>query len=238
MGIGTNSPQGKLEIRGDSGVFSDFAGYSGTTINSVLPNGKAPTLIINENISGNLVYAVGGQVTYRGGLSFGLGGPGIYSVNPNPAGSSYYGEIRFHTTYWNGSNHNNSDRMVIKNNGNIGIGTITPGYKLDVLGTIRAKELKVDMHGADFVFEENYVLRPIAELEDYIIENKHLPEIATAKEMQENGVNQSEMNRKLLQKIEELTLYIIEQNKINKVQSDKINGLTQYIKGLQKINNE
>jgi len=99
-----------------------------------------------------------------------------------------------------------------------GIGTTSPDYELDVLGTIRTRELKVDMLGADFVFEEDYPLRPISELEEFVKANKHLPEIAPAKEMQANGVNQSEMNQKLLQKIEELTLYMIEQNKkTNKV---------------------
>jgi hypothetical protein len=81
------------------------------------------------------------------------------------------------------------------------------------------------MQGADFVFEEDYELRSIEELERFVKTNLHLPEIAPAKNMEENGVLQGEMNQKLLQKIEELTLYIIEQNKINKLQAKEIEVL-------------
>ncbi|OOG76426.1 hypothetical protein [Algoriphagus sp. A40] len=93
--------------------------------------------------------------------------------------------------------------------GNIGIGTANPSYKLDVIGTIRAREVKVDMSGADFVFEKDYGLMPLEELEVFINAKKHLPEIETAAEMQAEGVELGELNTKLLQKIEELTLYVI-----------------------------
>ena len=65
--------------------------------------------------------------------------------------------------------------------------------------------------GADFVFAEDYQLRPLSEVKAFIIENKHLPEIKSAQEMQEDGVSVSELQTKLLQKIEELTLYLIQQ---------------------------
>nr|WP_320120046.1 hypothetical protein [uncultured Marinifilum sp.] len=107
----------------------------------------------------------------------------------------------------------NKNHFTVSRGGNIGIGTTSSNYKLDVLGTIRAQELKVNMQGADFVFEEDYQLRSLEEVEEFVSTNKHLPEISPAKEMQENGVNQGEMNKKLLQKIEELTLYTIEQQK-------------------------
>nr|WP_315193408.1 hypothetical protein [uncultured Flavobacterium sp.] len=119
----------------------------------------------------------------------------------------------------------NPTKFTFQSNGNVGIGTTSPAHKLDVIGTIRSREVKVDMNGADFVFEEKYSLMPLSELEAYVKKNKHLPEIATAKEMQEQGSNLGDLNTKLLQKIEELTLYVIEQEKKNTIQSKEIEKL-------------
>jgi len=102
---------------------------------------------------------------------------------------------------------------ILQSNGNVGIGTTTPEYTLDVAGTIRSEEIIVETDGADFVFEDNYNLRPLSEVESFVQEYKHLPEIKTAQEMQEQGVSVSELQTQLLQKIEELTLYIIQQEK-------------------------
>ncbi|OHT46773.1 TMF family protein [Flavobacterium tructae] len=222
VGIGIDTPSAKFEVRGNSAVYSDFASYPGKTVNGFLPNGKEPTLVISEKISGTMNWGVGGQFTYKGGLSFGRGGSGIYSVNPNPAGSSLYGDIRFHTTDWNGSDYTNFDRMVITLGGNVGIGTVSPLYKLDVCGTIRAQEVKVDLSGGcDFVFEDDYKLMDLNKLEEFVTRNKHLPEIASEKEMIANGLEMKEFQMKLLQKIEELTLYTIEQNKKLEIQNKK-----------------
>lgn len=120
--------------------------------------------------------------------------------------------------------------LFLQNNGNIGIGTKSPAYKLDVIGTIRAREILVDLNGvggADFVFDTNYRLRPLSEVQSFITENKHLPEIQSAKDMQQNGVSVNELQFQLLQKIEELTLYIIEQDQ-------QIKDLQQKVEQLQK----
>jgi len=112
--------------------------------------------------------------------------------------------------------------MVLAETGNVGIGTTNPNQKLTVNGTIYGKEVKVDLSvpGPDYVFANNYQLQPLNELKTYIDQNKHLPEVPSAAAMEANGINLGEMNMLLLKKVEELTLYIIEQEKrINKLEN-------------------
>lgn len=107
-----------------------------------------------------------------------------------------------------------SSQFVMDLNGNVGIGTSNPlGWRLAVNGNIRAKEVKVETAWADFVFEKEYNLPSLEEVEAHIKEKGHLKDIPSAAEVSENGIRLGEMNAKLLQKIEELTLYMIEFNK-------------------------
>lgn len=123
---------------------------------------------------------------------------------------------------WNGWDVN----MKITNAGNVGIGTVMPDAKLAVNGTIHTKEVKVDLDGwSDFVFDDDYNLRTLEEIETYVDQNKHLPEIPSEAEVLENGIDVGKMNAKLLQKIEELTLYLIDQNKQNQSQQELIEEL-------------
>ncbi|SHL46787.1 hypothetical protein [Flavobacterium chilense] len=109
-----------------------------------------------------------------------------------------------------------SEQMIINSLGNVGIGLINPNNKLDVNGTIHSKEVKVDMLGwSDFVFKKEYNLPSLAEVEKHIAEKGHLENIPSEEEVLKNGINLGEMNAKLLQKIEELTLYMIEMKKEN-----------------------
>jgi hypothetical protein len=125
-------------------------------------------------------------------------------------------------------------RLHIHYNGNIGIGTETPKSTLDVKGKIIAEEVEIKLSsGADFVFQPGYNLMPLREVESFVKENQHLPEIPSEKEMIENGVNINEMQIKLLQKIEELTLYVIEQEKQNKKVQEQIDMQNERISQLQ-----
>jgi len=111
---------------------------------------------------------------------------------------------------------------------NVGIGTITPDEKLTVKGKVHTQEVRVDMAGPlvpDYVFANDYKLKSLQEVEDFIKENKHLPEIPSAQEIEKNGLMLAEMNMSLLKKIEELTLYMIEMKKENEKQNKEINIL-------------
>jgi len=107
--------------------------------------------------------------------------------------------------------------LLIKSNGRVGIGTDDPDAPLTVKGVIHTNEVRVDMNapiqGPDYVFEKDYNLLSLKELETYINQNKHLPEVPSAKEMEANGLNLKEMNLILLKKVEELTLHLIEKEK-------------------------
>ncbi|MXV50369.1 hypothetical protein GS399_05240 [Pedobacter sp. HMF7647] len=119
-------------------------------------------------------------------------------------------------------------------NGNVGIGTTMPDAKLTVLGDIHAKEVKVNLNvpGPDYVFEKDYPLPDLNEVKEFIAENQHLPDIPSAAEMEKYGLKLGELNMKLLKKIEELTLYVIDlkkeserQNELNKLQAVEIENL-------------
>ncbi|WP_291285173.1 tail fiber protein [Flavobacterium sp.] len=129
-----------------------------------------------------------------------------------------------------------STQLTINSDGKVGIGTDAPAYKLDVEGTIRASEIKVCMQGTcvpDFVFKKDYKLMSLNELEKFVTTQQHLPEIEPEKEMIENGLNMKDFQMKLLQKMEEMTLYIIEQNKKSEKQEQELKLLKAEIKKLK-----
>ncbi|QQT25052.1 hypothetical protein [Sphingobacterium spiritivorum] len=109
--------------------------------------------------------------------------------------------------YWN-------DVMTLTTSGNVGIGTLQPQEKLSVNGNIRAKEIKVEnSNWPDYVFKPSYQLMPLSRIAYFIKENGHLPDVPSAKEVSEKGIDLGANQATLLKKIEELTLHMIEMEK-------------------------
>ncbi|MBI2273959.1 MAG: hypothetical protein HYU70_09200 [Bacteroidetes bacterium] len=112
--------------------------------------------------------------------------------------------------------------------GNLGIGSESASEKLSVNGNIKAKKLIITPTGwSDYVFDQDYKLRSLSSLEAFIKENKHLPEVPSANEVAEKGISVGDSQALLLKKIEELTLYILNQQK-------QIDELTAIIKSIRK----
>lgn len=128
--------------------------------------------------------------------------------------------------------------MIIKGNGDVGIGTNDPqGFKLGVKGKIAAEEVKVATYNnwPDYVFKSNYNLPTLNEVESHIHKNGHLKDIPSAEKIKKEGFFLGDMNAKLLQKIEELTLYTIAQEKQLKAQEEKIKALENQTKEIEKL---
>lgn len=121
------------------------------------------------------------------------------------------------------------ERMRITSSGNVGIGTAYPDTKLTVKGVIHTNEVRVDINSPiqipDYVFDSNYNLLTLSEVEKYITKHKHLPDVPSAHQMYEAGLNLKEMNLILLKKVEELTLYLIEVKKASDEQALRIKNL-------------
>ncbi|WP_422082353.1 hypothetical protein [Ulvibacterium sp.] len=125
---------------------------------------------------------------------------------------------------------------TFSDNGNVGIGTTAPDDKLTVKGRIHAEEVKVDLSvpGPDYVFKEGYDLKSLEEVQHYIKEKGHLPNIPSAQEMEENGVELGIMNMKLLEKIEELTLYqlqLLQQLEASHMEIEKLKIRVEHLEG-------
>jgi len=113
--------------------------------------------------------------------------------------------------------------------GNVGIGVAAPSSKLEVNGTIKAKQIIVTASGwADYVFSQDYKLKSLSEVEQFIKYNQHLPNVPSEEEIEKNGLTVGDMQKMQMEKIEELTLYLIQQDK-------KINDLEARISRLESL---
>jgi hypothetical protein len=239
---GPGIPHGRLDVIG--------AGTTSSTNNLVLRNSLGDTLLRMRD-DGRM--GIGYNATSYG-RTLNLGGTGINFYTANEAA---FGGAVFPTdtslVLWSNSNANNY--LVLQPSwGNTGIGTYTPnaklhvngsagilvggnsariatGYSLSVDGKAIAEEFTTQNSTSwpDYVFDEKYKLTSLEDLEQSILKEKHLPNIPSAAEIEKNGIPLGEMSKNLMEKVEELTLYIIELNKKNKLLEAKVQALEKLV---------
>jgi hypothetical protein len=208
VGIGTETPGAKLDVNGDARLAGSLTLNNGSLTRNSWSAGSAISNQVLLNVWDNDVNGSGGAT--HAGIRW-----------SHDAGS-------FHTKLHLYGHNGSSDFNVLTVTGHqrVGINTVNPQNALDVNGTARAKEVIVTQTGwADFVFDEGYDLPTLAEVEAYIEEHGHLSNIPSAAEVETGGVRLGEIQAKLLQKIEELTLYIIAQEKRAAEQQQEIEAL-------------
>lgn len=229
VGIGTSAPREKLDVSGNilvggssstEGINAFAIRYEDGSLSNwgSLRSSAASYMSFGVKADPNVGY---GWLSSNGTLNFSkvamtMGDDGIKILSSSPQTVALNSPVTM------------TEIMKISVNGNALL-----------QGKLEAKEIKVTLTPtADFVFEENYDLPRLEEVEKHIKEKKHLPEIASARVMEKEGVNVGEFQIKLLQKIEELTLYAIEQNRQLKDQQVKIQKLEAENSALQNISSE
>jgi hypothetical protein len=225
VGVGTSNPQSRLHINGDLFVTGTGGGSPGTV---GLPGGATMYLGDMDNqTQWGIEYADPSYPTpsISGGLNFW-----------RPFGSAGYGGnyVLFLKNDSKVGVHTNNPTADFTVNGNVLIGdpatvSLPAGYKLYVETGILTEKVKVAVKNtanwSDYVFEKNYQLQTLKSVEEYVNKNKHLPNIPSAEEVVKEGVDLGEMTSKLLGKVEELTLYIIDQNKKMEALQTEVNAL-------------
>lgn len=239
LGIGTASPGNyKLNVHGqimasgmiDIGMSRPASAYTeGLFVKGVDGNGYASIQLATKSWSGSHAILfnayksssqVSGSLASVGNTKFThnvgnySGGAGAIMFFGNGGGMNFY--ISQTSTGVETNVNWSTPKMRIQRDGTVGINISDPNetYKLHVNGKTYATSFHTAANNyADFVFKDDYKLKPLSEVESYIEKNNHLPDIPSEAEAKANGVDLQSMQAKLLQKIEELTLYMIEQNK-------------------------
>jgi hypothetical protein len=233
VGIGTDTPLVKLHVTGSQGpAFAKFT-------QSNVPDAEAYLNITNATgATGSFIPYIVGR-TKAPGRVLGLYITGEAEDVVPPASDINYAAVVLDGRSKNGVKLNNSNilsvcnfgqsLLMVKADGSVGINaTDTKGYKLAVGGSIIAERLKIKPQSSwpDYVFADDYKLPSLAEVGAYVKANRHLPDMPAAAEVAKDGLDVGEMNKLLLKKVEELTLYLLKQD-------EKIQQLTKEISALK-----
>jgi hypothetical protein len=252
VGIGTTSPTSNLTIKGTGTIGAEILTDGTSSSRPVLSFQRGSgfwNIGMNMDVGNtdNFHFRYNGN-TYPFTIQAATGNVGIGTTNPiygrlhvtQSLDDSDHGIAIHNSTQaramrlWTDPNNSyvysggtGQANLILNNTGNVGIGTTSPDAKLAVSGQVHAQEVKVSVSvpGPDYVFEKDYKLTSLEEIKDYIDQNKHLPEVPSAKEMEKNGIQLGEMNMLLLKKIEELTLHVIQLKRTTEIQQTEIEQL-------------
>lgn len=214
VGIGTTTPTRNLDVRGDIKTSAHIWANGSISIGADM-NTFSKFNIVNTNRTAAIqVKANGNSLPYQRLLFFEYDNPDtkILEVNNTATGRSPIvlradGQMDLDNGVTN-TFHFGTNGMFFVNNGT------QKTFVVEASGLTRARKIKVDADvWADYVFEPDYRLMPLSDVESFLKEHKHLPSIPSEKVMKEEGIDLAEMNVKMMEKIEELTLYLIQQNK-------------------------
>lgn len=228
VGIGTLTPIAKLHIPSgqDADLSSAANGFImlglGTGQNLVMDNNE---IMVRNNYSGTSTLSLqndGGELAIGARTTINRAGEAL-ALNGNNPGMSFYQNGVFRSFINQSASELyigvNAGNLHLDATGQVAIGNVIPAasaYKLTVTGKIICEELKVKLVSSvwpDYVFDKKYKLKSLTDVEKFIAKNKHLPNIPSAAEVEKNGIEVGDMQKKMMEKIEELTLYIIDLQK-------------------------
>lgn len=225
VGIGTLAPTSKLTVSGSSNITGIAVFGNNVGIGNGTPN--APLQFANNVANRKIVLYQGPNNDHQ---FYGLGVNNLvfrYQVDATTAD---------HVFYAGASTTTSNELMRIKGNGNVTIGTATPaaGYLLTVAGKVICTELKVQLQPfPDYVFDATYKLPTLAEVENHINTYHRLPGMPSASEVEKNGMEVGKMQGKVVEKVEEATLYILQLNKENQQLKQQLDDLVKTLTALQ-----